>query len=1034
MRKFVLLFASLLLISGQVWAQARAVSGIVSDANGDPVSNATVLIKGTNTGVATGADGSYTISVPDGATTLVISAIGFVSQEVAVGNSNTVNVSLVVDEKGLDEIVVTAYGSQRRSDFTGSAATVRADVLENRPVTSFEKALQGQATGITVQSSSGQPGAQSTVRIRGVGSLTASSAPLYVLDGVPITTGDFTQATQTADVLSTLDPRDIESVTVLKDATAAGLYGSRAANGVVVITTKKGKAGKSSINFVANQGFSSIAVERHKLLTGQQYYKYWWDNYYKAAIAAGRTPDEAATQANTSTNTSLQANPFNNAQPYNSNGTLNSGVELAYDTDWRNAILNQGRTQDFSIGLAGGNDKTKFYLSGGYFGQKGIVLASDFKRYSVKLNLENNTTRFLKVGVNTTLSFTDQNTPAGAGGAANPMRFSEIVSGVYPLYQLDADKQPVPDPAGGFIYNYRTPVVFDYNPVGLAKKNLYTVQTARGIVSGFAELSFTRNLKFRSTGSVDYVDLMETRYFNPVNGDGSGVKGRTNKYRPRDLTLTITNLLTYNERFGEHSLDVLAGQEAVKFEYQNIYAGGTGFPFDGISELSAVSTPVDVYSNTTEKRISSLLSRVNYNYGERYYLTGSVRRDGSSVFGDQKRYGIFWTFGGGWRIGRENFLQDATWLDELKLKASYGISGNDNISRYARLGLYSVYSYNGLPATSYSQLANSGLQWETNRVTDVGVELSFLQRFRAEFGYFSRLSKEVLFDQPTSFLTGFSTLTTNLATIHNTGFEGLIEASVINTRNFNWTASLNITTTKNVIKDMNDSLVLNGATHVFKIGKDRYQWYIREWAGVDPEDGSPTWYQDEVENGVPTGKKITTKNWNNATRYENGSALPRFYGGFNNTFSYKSFDLAILTFFSVGGKIYDAGQAQLLHMGAVRGQQFTEDVYRAWQKPGDVTDIPRFQDRNTFLFHNTSTRFLYDGTYARLKNVALGYRLPKSVLDKISVASVRIYVSAENMATWAKHKGMDPEVAISGLPNNEIPIIKTFTIGLNVGF
>ncbi len=1033
MRTTFLLFSCLLLFLGHLNAQSKAISGTVSDINGDPVVNASVVIKGTSTGVLTGIDGTYTIQVPPGTSELVFSAVGFVTQDITVGNSNNIDVILITDEKGLDEIVVTAYGTQKRSDFTGSAATVRAEVLENRPVTSFEKALQGQASGITVQSASGQPGAQSTVRIRGVGSLTASNAPLYVLDGVPITTGDLTQATETADILSTLDPRDIESVTILKDATAAGLYGSRAANGVVVITTKKGKSGKSLINFVANQGFSSIAVDRHKLLTGEQYYKYWWDGYYKNALASGASPDDAATQANAATNTSLQANPYNSDEPYNANGTLNTGVELLYDTDWRSAILNQGRTQDFSISVAGGNDKTRFYLSGGYFNQKGIVLASDFKRYAVKINLENNTTRFLKVGVNTTLSLTDQNTPAGAGGAANPVRFSEIVSGVYPLHQLDADKQPVPDPAGGYIYNYRTPVVFDYNPVGLARKNRYTVQTVRGILSGFAEVSFSKDLSFRSTGSVDYVDLAETRYFNPINGDGSGVKGRTNKFRPRDLTLTITNLLTYNKQLGEHAINILAGQEAVKFEYQNIYANGTGFPFDGISELSAASTPVEVYSNTTEKRISSLLSRVNYNYAERYYLTGSVRRDGSSVFGEDKRYGVFWTVGGGWRIGRERFLADALWLDELKLKASYGISGNDNISRYARLGLYSVYSYNGLPATSYSQLANSNLQWETNRVTDIGVEISFLQRFRAEFGYFSRLSKDVLFDQPTSFLTGFSTITTNLATIHNSGFEGMIEATVINKRNFNWTSSLNVTTTQNVIKHLNDSVVLNGSTHVFKIGKDRYQWYIREWAGVDPEDGSPTWYEDEIVSGQPTGKKIPTKNWNNATRYENGSALPRFYGGFNNTFSYKSFDLSILTFFSVGGKIYDAGQAQLLHMGANRGQQLTADVYRAWQKPGDITDVPRFQDRNTFLFQNTSTRFLYDGSYARLKNVALGYRLPKTVLERINVTSARIYVSGENMATWAKHKGMDPEVAISGLPNNQIPIIKTFTIGINVG-
>lgn len=1014
-------------------AQTRTISGKVTDATSAPIAFATVSIKGSSSGSITKEDGTYSLQVPSTAKALIFSSIGLETKEVAIGTESVINVVLLSNEKALEEVVVLAYGSQKKSSFTGSASTIKAEVLETRPVASFEKALQGQATGITVQSASGQPGGSSTVRIRGVGSFLAGSQPLYVLDGVAITEGDFTQASTTANVLATLDPKDIETITVLKDATAAGLYGSRAANGVIVITTKKGRAGKSNINFTANNGWSSIAVDRHAMMNASQYYKYWWDYYYNANLAAGDNPATAANKANMSDSAALGVTgiPYNSTRPYGADGTLNPGVRLLYDTDWRDAILNQGRTQDYGINVSGGNEKTKFYLAGSYFNQKGIVLASDFKRYNAKINLENNATSFLKVGTNTTLSYTEQNTPAGAGGAANPVRFAETVASVYPLYRLDAQGAPIPDPAGGYLYNYRTPVVFDYNPVGLGKKNIYQAKTVRGIVNGWAELNFLKDFRFKTSGTADYIDILETQFYNPVNGDGASVKGRTIKFRPRDIVLTLTNTLTYGHQFGRHSVDVLVGQEAVKYRYENFSANATGFPFDGIVELSAAATPVATSSSITEKRISSLFSRVNYNFADRYYLTAGLRRDGSSIFGEDSRFGTFWSVGGGWRIGKEQFLQSQEWIDELKVKASYGTSGNDNLTgRYARLGLYGTANkYNGLPGISYTQLENTKLRWETNEVLDLGVEFAFLKRFRAEFTYYSRQSKDVLFDQPLSNLTGFTTIATNLAKMKNSGIEAMLEANIFQTGKFNWTSSVNITTTKNVIQKMNVDSLLNGSQR-WKVGQDRYQWYIREYAGVDPADGRPQWYQDDAA----TGKKVKVKDYNFATRYDMGSALPKFYGGFNNNLSYKDFDLSILTFFSVGGKIYDASLAQLSHDGVTPGQQLGTNAFKAWKKAGDVTDVPRFVPRNTDLGNSTSSRFLFDGTYARLKNVTLGYRLSKSLINRTPLQSVRLYVSAENIATWAKHKGVDPEMSIAGTADNDVPNVKTYSVGLNVGF
>lgn len=1045
MHRILCLFTCLLLLAAGANAQVRVISGKITDATGAPLPFVTVSIKGTSSGTISKQDGTYSLQVPASGKVLVFSTIGMKVKEVEIGDQSTINAALETGVNELEEFVAVAYGSQRKSAFTGSASVITAEPLQARPVASFDKALQGLATGLTVQSNSGQPGGNSTIRIRGASNFsTAQGAqPLFVIDGVAVAEGDYTQAQTTANILSTLDPKDIETITVLKDATASGLYGSRAANGVIVITTKKGRAGKSNINFNANNGWSSIAVDRHKMMGALEYYKYWWDYYNTQNLGAGDNPATAASKANVSTFDILQLdglNLFNSDQPLGPGGTLNSGVKQFYDTDWRDAVLNQGRTEDYGLNVSGGTDKTKFYFGGSYFNQKGIVLASSFKRYSARINVEHAVTSFIKAGVNSTLSYTDQNTPAGAGGAANPIRFSESVASVYPLYQVDASGNPIPDPAGGgFLYDYNAPLVKDYNPVGLAKYNIYRAKTVRGIFSPYIEVSFLKNFKFRTLGGVDYFDISETQYYNSAHGDGVSVQGRTIRYRPRNLDLTLTNTLAYDRQFGEHTVGVMVGQEALNQTYENNSLNGTTFPFNGIYELDAAATPVELGTSTTEKRMLSWLSRVNYSYGDRYYLTGGVRRDGSSIFGSDYRYGTFWNIGGGWRIGRESFMASQAWIDELKLKASYGTTGNDNgLGRYARLGLYGTgNNYNGLPGIAYKQLENTKLHWETSKILDIGLEFAFLRRFRGEIGYFNRHSSDVLFAQPLSMLVGFPTINTNLASIRNKGWEFMVEATVFNTKDFNWTASANLTITKNIILKMTNKDTLidpNASSKRWVVGKDRYIWFLPEWAGVDAADGRPQWYQDEIVNGARTGKKITTKSYNAATRYELGSALPKFFGGFNNTFRYKDFDLGIYTYFSVGGKIYDNSYSQLMTNGQTTGQQYSPDMHRAWKKAGDVTDVPRFVPGNGDQGNNTSSRFLYDGSYARIKNINLGYQVPKSLLSRINVANLRVYVSGENLFTWAKHKGVDPEMSIGGSADNDVPNVKTFTVGLNLGF
>ncbi|MBC9929768.1 SusC/RagA family TonB-linked outer membrane protein [Chitinophaga qingshengii] len=1047
MRGVLLLLALLCSGIAGLQAQNRTITGSVTDAkDGHALPGVTVQVKGTAIGTVTNASGAFTVSVQGQQRVLRFSFVGYEEQEVTLGDKTDVRVVLKQNDKVLDEVLVVAYGTQKKATFTGSAAVVKAEVLAERPVTSFEKALQGNVSGVTVQSVSGQPGGATTIRIRGVGGFgtstnaNANGSPLYVVDGIAVTTGDFTQATATADVLATLDPKDIENVTVLKDASAAALYGSRAANGVVLITTKKGKAGRISVNVTGSNGWAGIAVDRHDFLTGEEYFKYWWDARYRKEIAGGATAADAATKANAGTIAVLQANPFSSTTPYDANGNLTPGTTKYYDTDWRNAVTRTGLTQDYGINVSGGTDKTNYYFSAGYFDQKGVVLASDFKRYNTKLNLETRATDFLKFGVFTTFSSTEQNTPPGSTGSANPIFFADRVAPVYSLYQRDASGNPIADPAGGLAYNYINPVMKDYNPVGLSKSNIYNVKTLRAILSAYAEVNFLQHFTFKSQVGADAVDLRESRYYNPLNGDGKAVNGRSNKYAPRDTRTTIVNTLIFDNRFNKHHVNVLAGQEAFKYVYTNLTAGSTGFPFEGISELGAGSTASNPTSDRTEKKFNSYFSRVNYDFDGKYILSGSLRTDGSSIFGEQKRYGIFWSVGGAWLISRENFMSStAGWLNELKIKGSHGLSGADNIGRYDRLDLYDAgANYNGQAGTKYTQLGNPVLRWERAITTDVGIEAYFINRIRVEAGYYRRGSDGLLFDKPLSMTTGFESVKTNLAKLNNTGFEASVEANVIRKNDFTLDLGANFTSNRNKIVYLTgiDSMIAPTGSKLWKVGGNRYQFFLPDYAGVDPVDGRPMWYMNETDNnGNLTGKRTTTKQYTQASRYQMGSSLPKFYGGFNLKATYKGFDLSAMLFFNYGNKIYDSYLQALSNDGANPGTNIARDVAaRAWQKPNDMTDVPRFMQGNTDLGSSTSSRFLFDGSYMRLKTVNLGYSLPKSLLYSAHIQRARIYVAAENLFTWAKHKGMDPEVEVDGFYGNDIPNVKTFTVGVNIGF
>ncbi|RZK59611.1 MAG: TonB-dependent receptor [Pedobacter sp.] len=1036
MKKILQSLLVLSLLFSVAFAQKRTVTGTVKDKTGLPVPGVTVKGRGSNAITGTSSNGTYSISVPASVTVIEFSSLGYANQSVTIGTGNIVNATLEDSTNDLQEVMVVAYGTAKRESFVGSASIVGAKNFESRPTTSFQKSLQGAAAGVQVASVSGQPGAATQIRVRGIGSITQSASPLYVIDGVPVSpTGtDLTSVAQTADYLATLNQNDIESVTILKDASASAIYGSRAANGVILITTKQGKAGSTRFNASVTTGVSAQAYDKHETLNAEEYYRLYFNSYYATRIAAGDTPAAAATAANNSTRTKLSVNPFNTLQPFVGGGTLAPGAALYYDTDWREEVLRRGITKDVNVSAAGGTDKLKYYVSGGYIDQKGIVIGSDFERYSAKFNLSNDVTSFFSWGINNTIGWSAQNTPAGAGGGANPVRFGDIASNIYSLYVRDANGNPTINPATGKPnYNYVNPVSPDFNPVGLNELDQYLSKTLRINSAPYAQVKFLKGFTAKSLVSFDYINVKERQFYNIEHGNGVGVRGRGYRYAKDDITTTFINTLTYDKNFGKHNLNVLLGQEAYKNSYETMVAEKTGFPFAGVDELGVASLPGSgTTSDLTLIRFSSYFSRFNYDFANKYFFSATYRRDGSSVFSTGNKFGNFWSVGGAWRINQEEFMSNLTFINELKLRASYGTTGNNNIGRYAAQGLYSLTgAYEGQNASIYSQLPNPALSWEKNKTTDIGIEFSILnRRISGEVGYYKKQSEGLLFNQPISrLIIGLATLQTNLAEINNSGLEIMLSGTPIVTSNFNWNVSVNLSTNNNEIKKLTQAEVADGQYNLV-VGQNRYQWYLREYAGIDPADGRAQWYMDDAN-----GNKVPTKTYASAKLYTgHGSALPDFIGGFNNTLSYKQFDFSVLTYFSYGGKVYDALEQALTHNGISPGQQLSREVLNAWSPTNTSSTIPRFMPVNTDLSNSASTRYLHDGSYIRVKNVTLGYTLKKDWASKVKLSSARLFVTAENPFTFAKHKGLDPEQAITGTSNNDIPNIKTLSVGLSVGF
>ena len=1012
-----------LVLSTTGWSQSSSISGTVTEkATGETLPGVHVQVAGTTNGTITDFNGFYTLAVSEDADSLTFSFIGMNATTVAINGRTTIDIALSDDVTQLEEVIIVAYGTSTKEAFTGAAEVVEKKVLEDRPVTSFEKSLQGTTAGLQVSSSSGQPGATASVRIRGIGSLSAGSSPLYVIDGVPM-----------SGSLTDLNPNDIESLTVLKDAAASSLYGSRAANGVIIVTTKQGTKGQTQISFNGQLGVASRISDGYALMNSTQFYEQTWLGLYNQAILDGQTNSDAKDYAHNNVESIVGFNPFGIEDPLDEDGQLKPGTLVQTNTDWRDEIYKTGVVQNYNLNVSGGNDLTKVFFSLGYLKDGGTTIGSNFSRYTAKLNVTHKVNNFITAGMNNLLSYTVTNAPPSGSGGANPVRSAEMINAASPIYNADGS------------YNWDNKAVFDFNPVALNEMDIYRYKGKRALINAYLDFKITPALSFRTTGAVDYSNNEGLEYYNPFHGNGAGVNGRSTSSSANNLAWNISNILTWNKEFSDSDLELLLGQEAHGEQYSMLSAGVTDFSIPGYPDLIWGAKPEAPGSYTSGWNMISFLGQAKYNYGSKYYLSASVRTDGSSRFGRHNKYGVFYSVGASWRLVEESWMPKLRWLDNLKLRASYGTSGNNNIGNYASLGLYgSGANYGGYPGLTPTQLPNDRLSWEKITSLNVGIETLIFDRVNATIEYYNRASDGLLFAKPLSSGKGFTSILTNLGAMVNSGLEVSVAYDVISNENIGYTISANVSSNHNTILNLTTDQIVSG-TKLLEEGSSVYQFYMREWAGVNPDNGTPMWFtnaqSDDEESDIepsssyadPLGRgRNVTSDYNDAERIRLGSSLPRFYGGLSNSFRYKGFNLSFYFYYSLGGKVYNYDYAGNMHDGTQPGSNLALDAAKSWTPNNIHTNVPRYVVNNQDQSNQLSSRFLEDASYLRLKNISLRYNLPAAICERYQMSGLQVFLSAENIWTLTKYKGFDPEGALSGTTNNSIPGVKVVTMGLKI--
>lgn len=1047
MKKAVLFLLIAAISVVQALAQTRPITGRVTDAkDGAPLPGVTIKIKNTNTGTTTNGDGKFTLNVTGNAV-LEFTFVGYSTKEVPTSGKSNIDVTLGADEKALSEVVIVAYGTTKKGSNTSASTQIDSKKFATRAISNVASALDGAAPGIQTNAGSGQPGDGPAIRIRGFGSVNASSDPLIVVDGVPYSGN-----------LSSINVADIESISVLKDASSSSLYGSRAANGVVIVTTKKGKNGRNQLQVSAIQGFNSRGIPEYDRLNAQQYYPIMWEAQRNALVTGGTLKSVANKTATAGIKDLLGYNPFNVADNaiVDTNGILNPNAKLLYpdDLDWEKAVTRTGARGEYGINYSGGTEKTDYFASLNYLSDKGYVINSDFQRISARINVNTQATNWFRTGVNLSGTFvkSNQTDVTSSTSYVNPIFFARNIGPIYPVYQHDATGAYVLDKDGNRIFDVggsRGPgASAGRNTVGenVLNDNSFT----RNVLSGrtFGEITFLKNFKFTTNFSVDIANNRANTYWNTIVGDGapSGLGARTST---QTTSYTLNQLLNYNKSFGAHNLGVLVGHENYDQTVNQLYGERQSQIILGNSELYDFTTTSNLYSYLRQYRTEGYFSRVNYDYNEKYFASASIRRDGTSRFFKDNRWGNFYSFGAGWRIDKEDFMHSASWVNMLKLRSSYGTAGNDAVIDvdpnlvvtpiyYAWQTLYKLGFNNALePGVFFNKLGNPQIQWEANKSFDVGVDFAILDnRLSGSVEYFNRRSDNLLFDLPLPLSSGIATKSVNVGTMVNKGVELQLTGEVVRKKDFSWTVDLNLSSFKNVITKLPQAEIISG-TKKLSVGHSMYDYWLRDWYGVDPTDGAAL-YVSKANNPNDKGIRVLkngdslTTNVNNAAYHYAGSAIPDVFGSITNTFNYKQFQLSFLISFQLGGKVYDGTYAALMNAGSY-GQALSTDILKRWQKPGDVTDVPRMDQSQTTNFNaGTSDRWLTSASFLNLRSVKLGYTVPESFAKQIHMRGANVFLSGENLALFSARKGMNVAQAFTGVTTNTYMPARIVSAGLNI--
>lgn len=987
MRKLLFLLISLLTLTSQTWAQTKEVTGKITDETGAPIADASITVKGSNRGTASRADGKFSLTVPESTKSLTISAVGFETVDVALTGSE-LTISLKAGEtKRLEEVIVTGYGSKLKKEITSSISKVSSKEFSNLPLPSFEQALQGRASGVFINSGSGKLGQALNIRVRGISSISANQQPFVVVDGVPVVSQSLGSNTEPDNPLATINPDDIESIEVLKDAASSAIYGSRASNGVLLITTKSGKQGKTKVSAGVFTGWSNPTRKRQFLNAAQ-----YRELFSVAAENVGYVgADEFAAETGT--------NDWNSTN----------------DVSWADQAFQKGYVRQYNASVTGGDARTKFLVSASYNDQKGIVLANRLTRGTFRINIDHAINSIFKVGTNISLNQSDNYSVPSDNAFSNPLQLNAIP----PLHALrNADG----------LYNSAT---LYYNNLIEREGNNKTInKTSRSISNAFAEVNFTNSLRFRSQVGIDWNNLQENQFLGRRTLDGAP-DGYSYNNQVTANVFTSTNTLNYNKAFGSnHTIDALVGTEYQKGQSSGASVTGLAFPNDKFTKIASAAIISAGSSSETGFRFISYFARANYKFNNRYLLSASYRVDGSSRFGKANRYGSFPSVSAGWIISEENFMRNSRSISFLKLRSSFGVTGNAEIGNFGARSLYAAAAYANISGMVTSQIGDENLKWENTKQFDIGLDFGFLNnRITGEFDYFTKQTKDLLLNVPTPAVNGYTSITKNVGDMKNSGFELVLNGTIL-TGAFRWTTSFNISTYRNEVTRL-VSPVSPGSRTLGRlaVGAPFGQFYGKKYMGVDPANGDALYM-------LADGK--TTNSYSLAVDTVVGNPNPDFYGGWNNHFSYKSFDLDIQCQFVKGGDLYNiAGFFQ-----SVNGDYFdnqTVDQMGYWKKPGDITSIPqpRLYDGNGA---GKSSRWVQDGSYFRIKSVNVGYNFSRTMLKPLKLESARIYVSASNLFTFTKYTGYDPEVNTQYISNVNLghdfytpPQARTIAVGINIG-